>query len=118
VKVSFNRPYYIDTSSKNFTQVGAGFFLRWEVMMVRWLERNGYDVTYCTSVDNHENSSLLLSHKGFLSVGHDEYWSCVKSVATLASEDFMMPFLAVEKGRPINIVVKMMVDKRPNAEYC
>src|SRR5215475_13298754 len=75
VKVSYNRPYYIDTNSKNFTQVGAGFFLRWEVMMLRWLERNGYDVTYCTSVDNHENSSLLLSHKGFLSVGHDEYWS-------------------------------------------
>jgi uncharacterized repeat protein (TIGR01451 family) len=75
VKVSFNRPFFIDSDPKNNTQVGAGFFLRWEIMLVRWLERQGYDVAYCTNVDVHENSSLLLSHKAFLSVGHDEYWS-------------------------------------------
>jgi hypothetical protein len=52
--------------------------------MVRWLERQGYDVTYCTSLDLHENPELLgyqnglagaLRHKSYLSVGHDEYWS-------------------------------------------
>jgi uncharacterized repeat protein (TIGR01451 family) len=75
VKVSFNRPYYIDTDTHNFTQVGAGYLLRWEINMLRWLEKSGYDVTYCTNVDVHENSSLLLIHKGFLSIGHDEYWS-------------------------------------------
>ncbi|MEO5968548.1 MAG: N,N-dimethylformamidase beta subunit family domain-containing protein, partial [Bdellovibrionia bacterium] len=46
-----------------------------EYNMVRFLEREGYDVTYATDVDTHENPDLLLSHKGFLSVGHDEYWS-------------------------------------------
>jgi hypothetical protein len=43
--------------------------------MVRFLEREGYDLTYATDIDVHAASSLLLSHKGFLSVGHDEYWS-------------------------------------------
>ena len=75
VKVSFNRPYFIDTDSHYFSQVGVSFLLRWEVMMLRWIEKQGYDVTYCTNVDVHENASLLLSHQAFLSVGHDEYWS-------------------------------------------
>ena len=43
--------------------------------MVRWLEREGYDVTYATNVDVHANPALLASHQAFLSVGHDEYWS-------------------------------------------
>jgi len=75
VKVSFNRPYFIDSDSHNYSQVGAGFFLRWEINMARWMEKNGYDVTYCTNIDVHENPNLLLTHKAFLSVGHDEYWS-------------------------------------------
>ena len=43
--------------------------------MVHWLEQNGYDVTYLTDVDVHENGPLLYNHRAFLSVGHDEYWS-------------------------------------------
>src|SRR2546430_7665449 len=43
--------------------------------MVRWLERNGYDVTYSTDVDTHANGAALRNHKAFLSVAHDEYWS-------------------------------------------
>ena len=74
VKVSFNRPYGID-ESYNPLKYGAGYFLRWEINMVRWMEMNGYDVTYVTDIDVHENSNLLLSHHAFLSVDHDEYWS-------------------------------------------
>ena len=74
VKVSFNRPYGID-ESYNPLEYGAGYFLRWEINMVRWMEMNGYNVTYVTDIDVHENSNLLLSHKAFLSVDHDEYWS-------------------------------------------
>ena len=66
VKVSFDRPY-----SSN----GSGQFFWWEADYVRWLERNGYDVTYSTDVDTHENGTALLSSKAFLAVGHDEYWS-------------------------------------------
>jgi len=88
-KVSFNRPYAISPLPLASGGVGAGDFLTpnsfpigyqaspagWEYNMVRWLEREGYDVTYATNVDVHANSALLASHQAFLSVGHDEYWS-------------------------------------------
>ncbi len=93
-KVSFNRPYALSPNLKAAYGVGAGEFLTnfqpkrrtssagWEYNMVRWLEREGYDVTYCTDIDTHENridqysgKPMLLLHKAFLSVGHDEYWS-------------------------------------------
>ena len=66
VKVSFDRP---------FANNGAGLFLNWEIQLVRWLERSGYDVTYSTDVDTHANGSELRNHKAFLSTGHNEYWS-------------------------------------------
>ena len=46
-----------------------------EYPMVRWLESNGYDVTYITGVDSDRAGALMRNHKVFLSVGHDEYWS-------------------------------------------
>jgi hypothetical protein len=67
VKVSYNRPY--DDSQ------GAGQLLAWELNMLAFLEKEGYDVVYSTDVDTHESPAQLLLHKGFLSVGHDEYWS-------------------------------------------
>lgn len=66
-KVSFNRPYREGG--------GAGFFFEWEYNMLRFLEREGYDVSYSTDVDTHARGPLLLEHKAFLSVGHDEYWT-------------------------------------------
>jgi hypothetical protein len=69
VKVSFDRPYYFDPGQ------GASSFFSWEFGMIRFLEAEGYDVTYATNVDVDEDPNLLLSHKAFLSVGHDEYWS-------------------------------------------
>src|SRR5436190_12461001 len=78
VKVSFDRPY---------TGLGSGQFLEWEAYFVRWLERSGYDVTYSTDVDTHANGSALLNYKGFLSVGHDEYWSKPMRDAAEAARD-------------------------------
>jgi hypothetical protein len=67
-KVSFDRPYA--------NGVGAGgFLLQWEYQMVRFLEREGYDVTYSTNIDTHAHPETLHRVKAFLSVGHDEYWS-------------------------------------------
>ncbi len=68
-KVSFDRPYYGDDNN------GVGTFFFWEQGMLAWLEREGYDVTYATNVDVDADPNLLLNHKAFLSVGHDEYWS-------------------------------------------
>jgi hypothetical protein len=77
-KVSFDRPY-----SDN----GDGDFLRWEINFVRWVERSGYDVAYSTDVDTHANGSRLLNYHGFLSVGHDEYWSKPMYDAAVAARD-------------------------------
>ncbi len=65
--VSFNRPY-VDG-------FGSGELLKWEYQMIRWLEKEGYDVTYVTNIDTHQSANQLRIHKSFLSVGHDEYWS-------------------------------------------
>jgi hypothetical protein len=66
-RVSFNRPYR--------NGYGSGDFLFWEYSLARFLEREGYDVTYTTDVDTHAHGELLPWHKAFLAVGHDEYWS-------------------------------------------
>ena len=68
-KVSYNRPITTrDTSSHDFV-------FNAEYPMVRWLEANGYNVSYFTGVDSDRNGALIANHKTFLSVGHDEYWS-------------------------------------------
>jgi hypothetical protein len=78
-KVSFDRPYSNDD--------GAGDFLDWELYYVRWVEEQGYDVSYTTDVDTHAAGARLLSHKAFLSVGHDEYWSKEMFDAAVAARD-------------------------------
>ena len=66
-KVSFDRPFVQDT--------GAGQFFFWEYPMVRWLEKNGYDVSYLSDVDVQNNPYALQNHRALLIVGHSEYWS-------------------------------------------
>lgn len=73
VKVSYNRP--ITTRGGGGGSSQENFVFNAEYPMVRWLERNGYDVTYTTDVDADRNGALIQNHKVFLSVGHDEYWS-------------------------------------------
>ena len=68
-KVSYNRP---------FGTRGTGpedFVFNSEYPMVRFMEANGYDVSYAAGADTDRSGGLLLNHKTFLSVGHDEYWS-------------------------------------------
>jgi hypothetical protein len=69
-KVSYDRPFDQTLGSGEFNDL-----LRWEYNMARWLESQSYDVSYVTNMDVHSNPNLLLQHKVFLSVGHDEYWS-------------------------------------------
>jgi hypothetical protein len=75
VKVSLNRPYQARLFADNYNVYSHGDFA-----MTYWLESQGYDVTYLTSEDTHRfgkqgATNLILKHKVFLSVGHDEYWS-------------------------------------------
>jgi len=90
VKVSFDRPYALNTNTQVAHTVGSGEFFAnfqpvsrgypissagWNYNMLRWLEKEGYDVSYCTNIDTHRLPEELKIHKLFLSNGHDEYWT-------------------------------------------
>src|SRR2546422_1468375 len=51
------------------------------------MEKSGYDVTYSTDLDTHTDGGRLLNYRGFLSVGHDEYWSKPMLDAVVAARD-------------------------------
>jgi len=78
-KVSFDRPYgfYYNKLPARLVPAsnGSGEFLLWELPLAFWLEQHGYDVTYTSGLDTHQDGEGLLRVKGFLSVGHDEYYS-------------------------------------------
>ena len=69
--VSYNRPF--DGAFQ--TDGGASYLYYAEYQMIRFLEENGYDVSYVSDSDLDASGSLLLNHKLFISSGHDEYWS-------------------------------------------
>lgn len=68
-KVSYNRPF----ETRHYRAVNMVF--NSEYPFVRWLEANGYDVSYFAGVDSDRRGEEILEHRLFLSVGHDEYWS-------------------------------------------
>jgi chitodextrinase len=79
-KVSFDRPYNDDGS--------GGDLLAFEIQFVHWIEKNGYDVTYITDLETHLNGAAWLTrYRGFLSVGHDEYWSRPMYDAVVGARD-------------------------------
>ena len=68
-KVSYNRPF-LSTGDQ-----GHSWLMDTEYPMIRFLEANGYDVSYISGLDTATRGTLLLNHKMFMSSGHDEYWS-------------------------------------------
>jgi hypothetical protein len=66
VKVSLNRP---------LATPGNSGVLNYELACIRWLERQGYNLSYLTHVDVYTNASALLSYKAVLIAGHNEYWT-------------------------------------------
>jgi Domain of unknown function (DUF4082)/Bacterial Ig-like domain/Bacterial Ig domain len=81
VKVSYNRPFLTRDCC------AADFVFNAEYPMVRWLEANGYDVSYFTGIDSARYGNLLPNHELFLSVGHDEYWSGEQRANVEAARD-------------------------------
>lgn len=80
-KLSYNRPFTtraVEPQDWLFTA---------EYPMIRWLERNGYDVSYTTDFDSGMRGAEILEHQAFLSVGHDEYWSQEQRDAVEAARD-------------------------------
>ncbi|PYQ62580.1 MAG: hypothetical protein DMF58_01390, partial [Acidobacteria bacterium] len=68
-KVSYNRPFNTADNNQESWLFGP------EIPMVRWLEANGFDVSYFTGMDSDRRGNLIRNHRVFFSVGHDEYWS-------------------------------------------
>jgi hypothetical protein len=76
VQVSFRRPYgkYCQIFDAPLS-TGSGEWLLWEFPLAYWMESLGYDVTYISNFDTHRDPEGLHRARGFLSVGHDEYWT-------------------------------------------
>ena len=79
-KVSYNRPYTGGDGDENF-------IFNAEYPMLRFLERNGYDLSYSTDVDSARRGHLIKNHKVFMAVGHDEYWSNEQRANVEAARD-------------------------------
>lgn len=84
-KVSYNRPFNDESEGSGYGT--ANYLWYAEYPMIRWLEANGYNVSYISSIDIERASSLLLNHKTILSSGHDEYWSGGERAALQQARD-------------------------------
>ncbi len=81
--VSYNRP---DDGSL-VTDGGASYLFYAEYQMIRFLEKNGYDVSYTSEDEVDQNGALLKNHKMFISSGHDEYWSAGQRASVEAARE-------------------------------
>ncbi len=81
-KISYNRPF----ATRDGVEA-RDFYFASEYATVRFLERNGYDVSYIAGVDTDRRGGELLNHNVFLSVGHDEYWSGAQRANMEAARD-------------------------------
>jgi hypothetical protein len=90
-KVSFNRP---------FGTAAQRTLLDWEYQLVRFLERQGYDVSYTTDVDTDRDPGELLRHRLVIASGHDEYWSkgIRDAFETAKSRGVNLAFLGADIG--------------------
>jgi len=78
LRVSFDRP---------FADTGSFLYRLYEHELVMFLEERGYDLGYVTDIDTHRRPSVLNGIKGFISGGHDEYWTYEMRNAIDAARD-------------------------------
>lgn len=78
--VSFDRPYAVIPMSDGSEQ-------RFELPLLRFLERNGYDVSYQADQDTDAHPASLLHHRLVIVAGHDEYWTQTQRDAFIAARD-------------------------------
>ena len=119
-KVSFDRPYLEGN--------GSSQVLLYEVYAIHWWERQGYDISYISDVDLHENPAQLLNHRAYISLGHDEYWTKEMRDGVESARDhgvglaflganasyWQMRFEPDSAGVPDRIVVCYKVTSYPN----
>jgi hypothetical protein len=79
-KVSYNRPFVTASPTAGGTSGNTehDWVFNAEYPMIRWLEANGYNVSYTTGLDaDRQPGTLMLQHRLITSLGHDEYWGGV-----------------------------------------
>jgi hypothetical protein len=88
LKRAYKRSYNTPLITRNYRAVNQPFGN--EYPAIRFLERNGYELHYCTAADLGVPSrarKLLRGSSAYLSVGHDEYWSYEQREAVEAARD-------------------------------
>ena len=75
--VSFDRPMA--------TGEGASDFLGDEYPLVRFMEKHGLDAAYVTDITVTQHPAIVLRHKAYLSLGHDETWTTSERNAVQAA---------------------------------
>jgi hypothetical protein len=85
VKVSLDRPF----------ETGAGLadVPNYEYPYLRFLEKNGWDVAWCTDEDLHSRPDLVAGRRVITGAGHWEYWSTEMFDNALAARDEGTSFL-------------------------
>ncbi|HLK00145.1 MAG TPA: N,N-dimethylformamidase beta subunit family domain-containing protein, partial [Streptosporangiaceae bacterium] len=85
VQVSYNRPF----ATRYDTPGGQDFFFGNEFSTVRFLEANGYDVSYVSQEDvaGSNGASMLEQHKALVNSGHSEYWDAGDRTNVTAARD-------------------------------
>ncbi len=81
--VSYNRPF--DGTLARDGGKSDPFYA--EYQMMRWLEKEGYNITYLAQPDIAAHPELLKNHEVFISSGHDEYWSAAERGAMEAARE-------------------------------
>ena len=78
---SYNRPI-----TNRLGDINDQFFNA-EYPLVRWLERNGYDLSYFAGVDSDRRGEQIRDHRVFISGGHDAYWTRAQREHVEAARD-------------------------------
>src|SRR2546430_1208239 len=108
--VSFNRPF-----------LGRGVIFLYEYQLVRFLERQGYDVGYVTDLDVDRDPSLLRRARMVIVAGHGEYWSATERLALEAAANHGVNviftganngywLMRYERGRHVMVAYKRLHD--------
>jgi len=71
--VSFDRPMQIGQ--------GASDFFGDEYPLVRFMEQHGLDAAYVSDITVSEHPSIVMHHKVYVSLGHDELWTTAERLA-------------------------------------
>jgi hypothetical protein len=89
LKASYSRPWQNRLPKPEGHQ--SNFLFGAEFSMIFWLEKHGYDVSYCSCADiemYHKHNQLRPeTFRVILSVGHDEYWTPGMKLAHESARD-------------------------------